>query len=104
METQDAEVPIGSVNVYLQSLAYMVELDEQLPITDFTGQERGQLSVSLAPCTPQGKEITGEFVDSPRDLVNIELMLEMLLNENVFYCINLLCSPFYRLARISTSR
>ncbi len=61
---------VGSVNVYLQSLAYMVELEEQLPITDFTGQERGQLSVSLAPCTPQGKEITGEFVDSPRELVN----------------------------------
>ncbi len=60
---------IGGVYVYLQSLAYMVELDEQLPITDFKGNERGQLSVAVFPCTPQGKEITGEFVDSPDELV-----------------------------------
>lgn len=49
----------------------MVEIDEQLPITDTKGNERGQLKVALMPCSPQGKEITGEFVDQPEELARI---------------------------------
>ena len=31
----DAQIPIGSVKIWLQSLAYNIELKEQLEITDF---------------------------------------------------------------------
>lgn len=70
-ESPDTEVLIGVVHVYLQSLAYMVEVDEQLPITDFKGNERGQLKTILVPCGEDGREIVGEFVDSPEDLVSL---------------------------------
>uniref|UniRef100_A0A915IDZ8 Kinesin-like KIF1-type domain-containing protein n=1 Tax=Romanomermis culicivorax TaxID=13658 RepID=A0A915IDZ8_ROMCU len=72
-DSPDTEVNIGTVYVFLQSLAFMVELDEQMPITDFKGQERGQLRVQLAPCSPQGREIMGEFVDSPEELMGKNL-------------------------------
>lgn len=59
-------------HVYLQSLAYMVEVDEQLPINDLKGNERGQLKVLLVPTNDKGKEIVGEFVDSPEELVRFD--------------------------------
>jgi kinesin family protein 1 len=82
-EPPESEVLIGGVHAYLRSLAYMVESDEQLPVTDFKGQERGQLSVGLYPCTPQGKEITGEFVDSPQDLVGKNLSFKVKIHSAV---------------------
>jgi len=76
-EAPDAEVLIGVVHVYLQSLAYMVEVDEQLPITDFKGNERGQLKIVLVPCGEDGHEIVGEFVDSPEDLIGKNLSFKV---------------------------
>lgn len=40
-EDPNTEVFVGSVHVYLQSLAYMVELEENLVITDYKGIEQG---------------------------------------------------------------
>ena len=37
---------IGTVNLYMQSLCYKIELQEQLVVTDYKGQEMGQ-SVSV---------------------------------------------------------
>ena len=45
-EPPDSEMFIGGVQVYLRSLAYMIESEEQMPITDFKGQEKGQLKVN----------------------------------------------------------
>jgi hypothetical protein len=56
--------------VFLRSLAYLVEQDEQYPILDVQGTEVGQLSVALTPCNSNGKEILGEFVEDPKELVN----------------------------------
>ena len=41
-EDPNTDVYIGSVHVYLQSLAYMIELEENLTITDYKGIECGQ--------------------------------------------------------------
>ncbi len=82
-ESPDTEVLIGVVHVYLQSLAYMVEVDEQLPITDFKGNERGQLKIVLVPCGEDGREIVGEFVDSPEDLVCLIFYLKIFSPEDL---------------------
>ncbi len=60
---------LGTVDVFLRSLAYLVELDEHLPIVDLCGQEQGQLAVALVPCNTAGKEIPGEFVQDSSELV-----------------------------------
>ncbi|XP_022782679.1 kinesin-like protein KIF28P [Stylophora pistillata] len=47
-EPDDAEVFIGSVHVYLQSLAYQIEVEESLAITDHKGNEKGKLQIGRA--------------------------------------------------------
>lgn len=59
--------------MFLRSLAYLIEQDEQYPILDVQGTETGQLSVSLTPCNSNGKEILGEFVEDPNELVGKNL-------------------------------
>ncbi|KAI1705792.1 FHA domain-containing protein [Ditylenchus destructor] len=76
-EPADSSVVVGTVRVYLQSLAYMVELDEQFPIIDIHGAETGQLSVCLMPCNTAGKEILGEFVENPSELVKKNLAFKI---------------------------
>lgn len=65
---------MGTVTVFLRSLAYLVEQDEQYPILDVQGTETGQLTVGLTPCNSNGKEILGEFVDEPNELVKFQFI------------------------------
>ena len=79
---------IGSVQVFLQPVAYMVEMKEQLEITDLKGNKIGVMNVrekmelhqfelkmfqlEVAPCNKKGREYTeadDKFVDSPDELV-----------------------------------
>ena len=41
-EDPTTPVMIGTVNLYMQSLCYKIELQEQLVVTDYKGQEMGQ--------------------------------------------------------------
>ena len=41
-EDSDSEILIGSVHLYMTSLAYMVDLEESLAITDFRGNDNGK--------------------------------------------------------------
>ena len=41
-EDPNSEVLIGTVHIYLQSLAYLIELEESLRISDFKGNEQGK--------------------------------------------------------------
>ncbi|XP_077485277.1 kinesin-like protein KIF28 [Amblyomma americanum] len=72
LEDPNAEVRIGTVQVYLQPLAYMVDLKEQLEIINFKGEEVGILNVEMVPCSESGREYTEEdnvYLDSPGELV-----------------------------------
>ena len=90
------DVHIGSVHVYLQSLTYMVrplvflegnvltvdlwpqiELEEQLTITDYKGNEQGLLSVEVWPCNKDGTPLSDDedmFVEEPEELVRQQRM------------------------------
>ncbi|XP_014667335.1 PREDICTED: kinesin-like protein KIF28P [Priapulus caudatus] len=76
-EGSDTEVPIGTVHVYLQSLAYVIELDETLAITDFKGNEQGLLHVVLIPCDENGCETKDNFLENPQDLIGHELTFKI---------------------------
>lgn len=55
----------------MQSLGYVLDMREQLSITDFRGREIGYLNVEVVPLNDKGKEITEEddiFIDDPRQL------------------------------------
>lgn len=54
------------------STAYMVEMKEQLEVTDLKGNKIGVMNVEVAPCDDKGREYNESddmFVDSPDDLV-----------------------------------
>lgn len=70
-ESRDAETLIGSVEVSIQSLGYMLDMREQLSITDFRGKEIGFLNVEVVPLHESGKEITENddiFIEDPKEL------------------------------------
>nr|XP_006817089.1 PREDICTED: kinesin-like protein KIF28P-like [Saccoglossus kowalevskii] len=70
-EPPETEALIGYVHLYLQSLGYMIELEETLSITDYKGLERGHLSVEGVPCRSNGSEFDESedaFVEEPSEL------------------------------------
>jgi len=87
-EQSNVAVPLGTATVFLQNLAYLVELDErasafgmewlpimaffllQVPIVDLHGVESGQLSISIRPCSISGREIVGDYVEGSEKLVS----------------------------------
>ncbi|KAL1479247.1 hypothetical protein MTO96_052004, partial [Rhipicephalus appendiculatus] len=76
LEDPNTEVRIGTVQVYLQPLAYMVDLKEQLEIINFKGEEVGIINVEMVPCSESGHEYTEHdnvFLDSPGELVGRDL-------------------------------
>ena len=59
------------MHIYLQSLAYLIEIEELLAITDYRGMEQGLLKVDIFPCAADGSELPEEdFVDDPKELVS----------------------------------
>lgn len=68
-EPADADVLIGSVHVYLQSLAYKIELDENLQITDYKGNDEGRLKVQIFPCDSSGNDVLDDFKEDPEELI-----------------------------------
>ncbi|CAF1296276.1 unnamed protein product, partial [Didymodactylos carnosus] len=62
---------LGTANVFLQSLAYSLDFDDEICIVDYKGLEQGRLGITLSPCAANGKPIIEEqFVDQPEELLN----------------------------------
>ncbi|ETN74827.1 FHA domain protein [Necator americanus] len=68
-EAPDSKSLLGSAIVFLQPLAYLMDSEETYPIMDFTGEELGEMSVLLTPCNSSGKELIGDYVDDPKELI-----------------------------------
>ena len=69
--------------IFFQPIAYMVEMKEQLDVTDVKGNKIGVMNVEIAPCNDKGREYTEAddmFVDSPEDLVkkNVNFVFKIL--------------------------
>lgn len=76
-ESPDVESLIGCVAVPMQSLGYVLDMREQLSITDYKGKELGYLNVEVVPLNENGKEITEEddiFIDDPSQLEGRKLV------------------------------
>eukprot|EP01135_Chromosphaera_perkinsii_P005304 Nk52_evm1s337 gene=Nk52_evmTU1s337 len=65
---------LGSVYLYLQSLAYQVDVDEDLNINNYMGKSEGSLNVVLKACDEKGKPIDDDkLVSEPRDMLGKRL-------------------------------
>ncbi|XP_046350118.2 kinesin-like protein KIF28P isoform X2 [Haliotis rufescens] len=76
-EPSSTPVQIGTVHVYLQSLAYMIELQENLAVTDYKGVEQAHLNVEILPCSDDWTECCDEFIEDPGDLLSRALNFKL---------------------------
>ncbi|UYV67471.1 hypothetical protein LAZ67_5000734 [Cordylochernes scorpioides] len=78
LEDPEISVKIGIAQVYLQPLAYRVEIKEQLEVVDIRGSQVGLINVEVVPCSPQGAEFSETddmFVDTPTEMIGTDLHL-----------------------------
>jgi kinesin family member 1 len=62
---------IGTANIFLQSLGYMLDFEDCLSITDFKGKQEGTLTVHVKPCSEQGRPLGEEhYVEDPKELLD----------------------------------
>ncbi|CAI9737687.1 KIF28P isoform X5 [Octopus vulgaris] len=61
---------VGTANIFLQSLAYNLEFEDCILVSDYKGEEEGSITVNVAPCTSTGIVLKEEtFVEDPRALL-----------------------------------
>ncbi|ESO84800.1 hypothetical protein LOTGIDRAFT_176099, partial [Lottia gigantea] len=79
-EPPETEVLVGTVHVYLQSLGYMIELQENLAIADYRGTDQGHLSVEVRPCNESWDDIEEEyFIDNPAELIDRKIYFKLII-------------------------
>ncbi|KAK0041455.1 kinesin-like protein KIF28P [Biomphalaria pfeifferi] len=82
--TEDAL--IGTANVFLQSLSYALEFDDELPITDHQGHEEGKLKVTIIPCTQNGQSLDeNSFVEDPTELLGKHFCFKIIIKAAEVY-------------------
>jgi len=63
---------IGTANIFLQSLGYVLDFEDSLTITDLKGNDEGVLNVNVSPCSEKGRPLGEEhYVDEPQELLGL---------------------------------
>ncbi|EFX76074.1 hypothetical protein DAPPUDRAFT_55475, partial [Daphnia pulex] len=77
-ESSDAVVIIGMARVVLRSLAYLVEMQDHVPITDLRGIKIGVMKIALVPCADSlGHQLQeDDLVDSSDQLIGKNLFFK----------------------------
>ncbi|XP_052801903.1 kinesin-like protein KIF28P [Mya arenaria] len=77
-EPADTEKLIGTCHVLLQSLAFNIDLEEKLVISDFKGHDQGHVDVAIVPCTSDFKPVSeDDFVEDPKELIGKPLYFKI---------------------------
>ena len=70
------DIFLGSVYLYLQSLSYQIDIEETLAVTNYEGNDEGQLHVALCPCDATGRKLTEDmYVSNPSELLETRMDL-----------------------------
>jgi len=70
------DIFLGSVYLYLQSLSYQIDIEETLSVTNYEGNDEGQLHVALCPCDATGRKLTEDmYVSNPAELLETRMDL-----------------------------
>ncbi|XP_046450111.1 kinesin-like protein KIF28P isoform X5 [Daphnia pulex] len=77
-ESSDAVVIIGMTRIVLRSLAYLVEMQDHVPITDLRGIKIGVMKIALVPCADSlGHQLQeDDLVDSSDQLIGKNLFFK----------------------------
>eukprot|EP01052_Picozoa_sp_SAG31_P003841 SAG31_NODE_152_length_22216_cov_16.550029_2_plen_610_part_00 len=74
---------IGVGHIYLEALAYLLDIKQSTPVVDYKGNKVASLTVDIAPCAPDGMPLgegEGMMVETPEDLVGkrMDLLVSVL--------------------------
>merc|ERR1712178_336501 len=64
--------------LFLESLAYLVDMDDTLQISDYRGQSAGHCEVVLYPVDQSGKPIKEAYIENPNELLGKPLNFEVM--------------------------
>ena len=60
----------------MQSIAYLIDMEENLTILDIKGQETGRLLIAAAPCDSKFQPLSEDvFADDPQELVSFHTQI-----------------------------
>eukprot|EP00906_Rhabdomonas_costata_P030228 RCo042701 len=89
--TDNEDLLIGEADVWLQSLAHMMEFECSAPVVSTTGKVEGQVHVQLMPLGKNGSkgpwqpgDVNDPFVDEPEELVGKTIQVEVRIMEVIF--------------------
>ena len=62
---------VGTADVYLSSLSYLIEIEDDFTVVDHAGNELGNCAVEIWPLTASGAELDedADMVDEPSELI-----------------------------------
>lgn len=75
-ESENTEVLIGCVDVYMESIGFMIDIREQFTVNNYKGVDVGYLNMEVVPLRQDGKEITENddiFIDNPNNMIGKKL-------------------------------
>lgn len=78
-DPETTPVVVGGLQLFLESLAYLVDMDDTLQISDYRGQSAGHCEVVLYPVDPTGKAIKEAYIENPNELLNKPLNFEVMI-------------------------
>ncbi|GFR94491.1 kinesin-like protein [Elysia marginata] len=68
-EPHTTPVLIGVAHIFMQSIAYLIDMDESMVIMDLKGKDVGHLLIELVPCDAKWNNLKEDvFVDDPKEL------------------------------------
>uniref|UniRef100_H2YJV4 Kinesin-like protein 6 n=1 Tax=Ciona savignyi TaxID=51511 RepID=H2YJV4_CIOSA len=77
LEEDNPDITIGSSYLYLQSLAYLMDMEDNVAIRSYRGNEVGLLSIEAQPCSQDGSPLVDECVEDPTELVGQNLQFKI---------------------------
>ncbi|KAK3726716.1 hypothetical protein RRG08_017023 [Elysia crispata] len=79
-EPHTTPVLIGVAHIFMQSIAYLIDMDESMVIMDLKGKDVGHLLIELIPCDAKWNTLKEDvFVDDPKELKNKALNFKFII-------------------------
>lgn len=76
-DPESTVVVVGSCQIYLENIAYKVDLDDSLNVTNYKGQNLGQTQVAILPLDSKGKPVLDSYVEDPSELMGSDLKFQL---------------------------
>lgn len=80
------DILIGSSIVFLHCLSFVLDIDDVFAITDFKGNQEGEIYVKMVPCNEKGEQLDPDFfVDDCDELIGKPYYFKVIVQKVTIY-------------------